>query len=491
MDNKIDLAALDAVVDIYIRVSTTEQAEEGYSVEEQEAKLRAYCQAMDYKINRVARDPGYSGASLDRPGIKEVIADVKAGRCRKVLVWKLDRLSRSQKDTLVLLEDIFGPASCAFVSLNENFDTATPIGRCIVGVLAAFAQMERENIKMRTMMGKSAAVRAGRYMGPRAPFGYKYRRLDNGKQEIVPDAYSAAIVKEIYTMYNGGAALGEVARYVEKTYGCFSETKDDRSIPANRIRRIMANPVYCGKVHNGAELYAGAHEAIVDQETWNAANTRISENAKCYERRGRIGLLSGIIYCGYCGSRMPARKMGKPGNPCYKSYYTCYSVSRCCKNMIKDPNCINRKNKPGVEELDRKILAEIGKLAAAPAAFDHLKNSGARPGDNAAPMRERLEEVERQLSRLLNLYQSGLMDFEEIKPRIESLKAERGKLSETLEKMEKESGGKLSKKQALDVAGAFPAAVACGDPDELRRLIRALIEKVTYLNGKITIYWKF
>ena len=155
----LTLEALENVTDLYVRVSTTEQAEEGYSVDEQTAKLQAYCVAMGYKINRVAVDPGYSGASLDRPGIKEIIADVKRGRCKKVIVWKLDRLSRSQKDTLILLEDVFFPNGCAFVSLNENFDTATPIGRCIVGVLAAFAQMERENIKMRTSMGRAAAIR--------------------------------------------------------------------------------------------------------------------------------------------------------------------------------------------------------------------------------------------------------------------------------------------------------------------------------------------
>ena len=193
---------LDNIVDVYARVSSQEQAEEGYSIGEQEEKLKAYCVAMGYKVNRVAVDPGYSGASLDRPGIREVIADVKRGRCKKVIVWKLDRLSRSQKDTLILLEDVFFPNGCAFVSLNENFDTATPIGRCIVGVLAAFAQMERENIKMRTSMGKAAAIRAGKYTGPCAPFGYQYQFKENGKREIIPDPYSSMIVKEIYSLYN-------------------------------------------------------------------------------------------------------------------------------------------------------------------------------------------------------------------------------------------------------------------------------------------------
>ena len=94
--------SLDNVADLYIRVSTTEQAEEGYSVGEQEARLRSYCSAMGFTVNAVHIDPGYSGATLDRPGINQVIKDVQGGCVKKVIVWKLDRLSRSQKDTLVL-----------------------------------------------------------------------------------------------------------------------------------------------------------------------------------------------------------------------------------------------------------------------------------------------------------------------------------------------------------------------------------------------------
>ena len=133
------------MVDLYIRVSTTEQAMEGYSVGEQENRLRRFCEALGYQIHKVIIDPGYSGASLNRPGIKEVIHDVQDHLVNKVIVWKLDRLSRSQKDMLIMLEDIFLANNCDFVSMLESFDTSTAFGRAIVGILAAFAQLEREN----------------------------------------------------------------------------------------------------------------------------------------------------------------------------------------------------------------------------------------------------------------------------------------------------------------------------------------------------------
>lgn len=151
------------MVDLYIRVSTTEQAMEGYSVAEQEKRLRQYSEAMGYRIYRVHIDAGYSGASLDRPAIREVIRDVKAGMVGKVIVWKLDRLSRSQKDVLIMLEDVFLANGCDFISMMESFDTTTAFGRAIVGILAAFSQLERENIKERTTMGKQARLAQGHY----------------------------------------------------------------------------------------------------------------------------------------------------------------------------------------------------------------------------------------------------------------------------------------------------------------------------------------
>lgn len=480
----LTLEALENVTDLYVRVSTTEQAEEGYSVDEQTAKLQAYCVAMGYKINRIAVDPGYSGASLDRPGIKEIIADVKRGRCKKVIVWKLDRLSRSQKDTLILLEDVFFPNGCAFVSLNENFDTATPIGRCIVGVLAAFAQMERENIKMRTSMGRAAAIRAGKYTGPCAPFGYKYEFRENGKRELVPDPYYSMIVKEMYSMYNSGASLGEIGRHLEKDYGLFTSIHYETG---TKVGRIMRNPVYAGQVHIGPEVFEGMHQALVSLETWQAANVRLNDNIQAFDRVNRAGLLSGILFCGCCGARMSSRRVGWKDNK--YDVYMCYSVSKCSRHMIVDPDCTNRKKKPRVPDLDALILAEVGKLAADPSAFDSLKDEPEE--DRAEAVSDRQGEVEKQINRLLNLYQTGVVDLEELTPRLSDLKNERARLAARLEELEEETAGKLSKASAMEIAGAFPAAVATGDPDDLRALIRALIEKVTYDNGEMTIYWKF
>lgn len=150
---------------IYIRVSTEAQREEGYSIEAQTEALTAYCTAKGWKTYELYIDGGYSGSSLERPAIQRLIHDVKNSRIERVLVYKLDRLSRSQKDTLYLIEDILNPHEVDFISLNESMDTGSPMGRLMLGILSAFAQLERENIRERTRMGMAERVKAGYWMG--------------------------------------------------------------------------------------------------------------------------------------------------------------------------------------------------------------------------------------------------------------------------------------------------------------------------------------
>lgn len=139
---------------IYTRVSTLEQKEHGYSLGEQSERLEGYAKARGWSVYKVYTDGGHSGASLDRPALKSMIRDIERGKVDGVLVYKLDRLSRSQKDTLYLIEDVFNRHGVGFVSMQESFDTSTPFGKAMVGILSVFAQLEREQIKERMTLGK-------------------------------------------------------------------------------------------------------------------------------------------------------------------------------------------------------------------------------------------------------------------------------------------------------------------------------------------------
>ena len=132
------------VVAIYIRVSTQEQALEGYSIEEQQKRLLSFCEAKNLSVYKTYIDPGYSGSNLNRPAIQQLILDAEHHSFDMVLIYKLDRLSRSQKDTMHLLEDVLLCNNVDLVAMNESFDTSTPFGRAMIGILSVFAQLERE-----------------------------------------------------------------------------------------------------------------------------------------------------------------------------------------------------------------------------------------------------------------------------------------------------------------------------------------------------------
>ena len=163
------------IVGIYVRVSTPEQAVNGHSIDEQIERTQKYCDAMNWTVYKVYTDAGFTGSNTARPAMQNLIKDVRDGKINKVLVYKLDRLSRSQKDTLMLIEDIFLANNVDFVSMSENFDTATPFGRAMIGILAVFAQLEREQIKERMAMGKIARAKQGKFHGSaKIPIGYDY-----------------------------------------------------------------------------------------------------------------------------------------------------------------------------------------------------------------------------------------------------------------------------------------------------------------------------
>ena len=182
---------------LYVRVSTQEQAKEGYSIDEQIDRLKDYARAKGWIVVNVYVDGGYSGSNTNRPALKDMIKDVEAKKGDCVIVYKLDRLSRSQKDTLELIEDYFLTNNVDFVSMTENFDTSTPFGKAMIGILSVFAQLEREQIKERMSMGREGRAKEGKFHGGGyAPIGYDY--VDS---QLIINEYEAMQIREIYKLY--------------------------------------------------------------------------------------------------------------------------------------------------------------------------------------------------------------------------------------------------------------------------------------------------
>lgn len=467
-------------VALYARVSTTEQAEHGYSIDEQISRMKAYCQAMSWSIYKVYSDPGFSGASTDRPALKLMLSDIQEKQVDTVLVYKLDRLSRSQKDALYLIEDEFLNNGVNFVSISENFDTGTPLGRAMIGILAVFAQLEREQIKERMTLGRDARAAAGKWHGGGfAPIGYEYDPV----QGLTVNEYEAVYIRRIFELSASGVPCIKIVEQLHKDgvrhkYGEFSE---------KRVVDIIRNTLYVGQVRMYGKQYPGVHKALVDKETFEKANAVLDANGELWARRLRSSrnqsLLSGLIVCGRCGAKYHKRKFPRVEVP----RYICASRSKHGSEFIKDPTCKN-KIYP-VPELDSIIINEVKKLSADPKALKKIIGQKAKPAaDDKKVLTAQMAKLRRQLSKYMDLYAIEEIDIETVKEKIEPLNRQISALEKEIEKQ----GAPAVEPEglALKVAGAADL-IGYATDDEKREILRSLIDKIVIDGDSITVHWNF
>jgi site-specific DNA recombinase len=473
---------------IYVRVSTADQAKEGYSIPEQLERLKKYCEAMDWTIVETFIDPGYSGGSLDRPGLKDMIRFIKAEKVDKVVVYKLDRLSRSQKDTLYLIEDVFLNNNTDFVSMNENFDTSTPFGRAMIGILAVFAQLEREQIKERMTMGREARAKQGYYTGSteQSPIGYEYI---NG--ELVVNEYEKMLVNEVFKLFLQGTPIKTIGDTLNKRgythrYGDWTN---------HTIGRLLRNRHYIGEVRFADKWYPGRQESIVDIDIFEKAQVLLKyreDNRKSDNKHTTY--LGGFIWCKKCGARYHPQFWYRPdlGNT-KQRVYCCYSRSKKMKNMIVDPNCKNKNYK--ADELEKIVFDEIRKLSLDPNYLDEVKNSFVKDDesdDKVLLLKREISELSDQISNYMDLYSIKRLSLSEVDAKIEPLTERRAKLEEELDRLTEDNDeNNLSDSEVIRLVNSFGDLLDNGNLEEVRFAISTLIKKIEIDEDDITIYWNF
>jgi site-specific DNA recombinase len=267
--------------------------------------------------------------------MKKLIFDARQKKFDMVLVIKLDRLSRRQQHVLYLIEDVFLPNEIGFNSVTESFDTTNPMGRAILGIMAAFAQLERETIIERVTDAKRESAKQGRFMGGPPPFGYIH---NSATKSVAIDIEQAEIVTMIYNEYLTS----------QMGYQRIADILNERKIKAPQVKywgketvaKILSNPFYAGYLPHKGNLYDGQHTAIITKEKWNEVQNLLSNRSNAFSKPGDY-LLSGNIYCGECGARMRSKTTQQQypkGSPPTR-YYVCYSQDGSAKHMIKDPAC--------------------------------------------------------------------------------------------------------------------------------------------------------
>lgn len=363
---------------IYIRVSTDAQAEEGYSIDAQKEQLTAYCIAKGVKNYEYYIDGGYSGSSLSRPEIQRLIQDCKGGNISHVVVFKLDRLSRSQKDTLYLIEDIFIPNEVEFVSLGESIDTSSPTGKLMIGILSAFAQLERENIRLRTRMGMKERVKSGLWMGGgKIPFGYDY---DSTQGILIPNK-DADTVRQVYKLYLDGKSMQDIANVLGLKWEML-------------VKQILKRKINYGIIEYNGEEYHGKHEPIITKDIYDAAMTEMKRRSNSSIIK-TDHLLTGLIFCGKCGARMRYQKWGKKD-----CKFVCYSQQVSKPYLIKDPNCTQKKL--WTKEIEDNIIDAMFEFA------DNYNSNNKQYNIEEVDVLSLLEQqriaISKKLKRLYDLY---------------------------------------------------------------------------------------
>lgn len=470
-------------VALYPRVSTLEQAKDGYSINEQTERMIKYCEAKGWVVHKIYTDAGYSGADTDRPGLQSLIKDAESNKVNAVLVYKLDRLSRSQKDTLTLIEDVFLPNNVDFISMTENLDTSTPFGRAMIGILSVFAQLEREQIKERMEVGKIGRAKEGKWCGSRyVPIGY---RVEN--DELVVHEYEAMQIREMFRLFNMRISQRRVAEMLQsKGY----RTTYDGNWNRHNIRPLLENKHYIGMVSYKGEWYEGIHKPIIDKETFEKTQAILAERDEdANSRISRINApLAGMIRCGHCGNKFFFRR-AKTKNSA-KLYCNCYK--RSCragkwKDIPKEERCKNKIWK--AEELEKEVFDEVRKLALHPESFDVSSTESDENAMKIKVISKRIEEIDSQLDKLIDLYTLGTLDINVIKSRTDTLLAEKEKLEVNMRSLENKE--KMSKEEAVEIASSLCDVIDSGDIDEIKALVQELIKEIVVDEEDLHVYWKF
>ena len=470
-------------VAIYTRVSTIEQAEEGYSISEQQDKLKKYCDIKDWKVARVYTDPGFSGSNTNRPSLQQLISDCKNNMFDAVLVYKLDRLSRSQKDTLYLIEDVFNKNGVGFISLSENFDTSTAFGKAMIGILSVFAQLEREQITERMTLGRVGRAKAGKAMSwANCPFGYIIQ-----KEIYEIDPFRAEIVKRIYRDYLSGVSITKITQNLNAE----GHVGKNVNWSYRTVRQILGNIVYAGYIKYKNEIYPGLHKPIVSLSDYKKVQVelekrRITQAQLSNPRPFRAKyMLSGLMRCGYCNSVLQIYTTQlKSGVQLHN--YKCPSSSPKRNSHYKrhDFDCgFTRVRKNDVESV---VISEIKKL---PLNMDKVINNQENK-DNAKEIKAikvALQQVEKKQDKIVDLYLLDNINVDELNKKNDELSKQKENLQKRLNNLTDDR-----KKEKIEdfIKNAKEAKnIDKLDYEKQKVIVRNLISGIKVFNDKVEINW--
>ena len=399
MDEKIKSAG------IYIRVSTFDQAREGFSLREQEERLKEFCKFKRYNIYKVYQDAGISAKNDKRPAYQEMIEDVKKGNINVIVALKLDRLTRSVYDIEKLMKFV-NDYECDIDCMADESNTTTSNGRMVMRIMTSVSQNEIEKCSERTKFGMAGAIKNG-HIPNRTGLGFKREN-----KKLVPDPLTKDIIVRIFDLYLEGKSHQAIANIYNKEKVLGKTNWYDST-----IQKILSNELYKGDYVNGKRskhptYYENVIEPIVSKEKWKSCQYQKLRNARHYERTATY-LFTNKLKCSKCGNFLGGHATTKTNG---KKYY--YYKCNTCKTYF---------NEIDIEKELKAFMLELAKQ-------DDLINNYYTPfiksklEDKTEDYKKEIKELDKQLDRIKTAYIKGVVKLEDFDKEIKHIEYQKSDL---------------------------------------------------------------
>ncbi len=505
--NDIKVEKKRKLIAIYCRVSTEEQSENGYSIDEQERLLEEWCKKMGYVIYKCYSDRGISGKNIkDRPALKELLSDAKEGKFDMVISWKINRVSRKLEDVLKIV-NILEKNNITFKSYSEPFETDTPAGRMQFQMMALIGEFERGTIAQNVKMGMIAKAKTGNWCGGRV-LGYDLvpnnspEEEKKGKNKLEINEKEAKIVRFIFNEYSKGKGYKAITNQINKLG---YKTKKGNDFSVGSIRDILTNPVYIGEIrYNVRQNWSekrrrninpnpirvkGKHEAIIDRELWDKVQL-ILESKKGKPSRIYDGEypLTGILRCPKCGAGMVISRTTNTladGTKKRIAYY-------CCGNWKNKGTSVCNSNTIRVDKANEYVFKKIEELVSNEAMIKAVvKNINKERKDKVKPAKRLLGEIDKELEKLdkrkrkiFEAYEDDILTKEEFQTRknelnekIRTLEEEKKPLLNTIsEEVSEEIPYEFIKDILMNFSKVLNSSVS---REQQKKLLHMIISEIT------------
>ena len=417
---------------VYVRVSTDDQRDNGYSIDSQLRIIKEYCEKNEYDIVDVYNDAGHSGKDLMRPEMQRLLKDIKSKKIDKLVAIKVDRLTRNNYDGFWLL-NYCEEHDVKIELILEPYDVSTANGEMIFGMNLVFGQRERKEIGARTK--RAMEEMALEHIHPsKAPYGY-IRNKETGHLEVEP--IEAEVVKEIFELCKQGNSTRGIATIMKDNNAYLKQGK----WKADRVYKILTNSIYIGIFEYGkykrkpqdilrVENYC---EPIIDEITWNATRNVLVKNK--HSNYGEyIHLFSGLVKCPICGEIMSSSESFKYPNGKQKVYYHL----RC-----KNHNCSGLGLHYNTEKIETKLKQVLEELTLFMLSMNNeIITCNSTKSDDVKDIEKAIEKLKLQEKRLVDLYLSSNLDVETINHKNDVIKKEIDKLNQKKVRLDPDNNSK-------------------------------------------------